>query len=82
MPERDLEIIPSFCLFVSFYVILYFLNFSETISYLGSKTRHLVPQNNKDSENVNNVKSKTKLLKPESCSCRSCKIYLPQIGFI
>ena len=51
------------------------------ISYLGPKMWTLEPENNKDSENIISFKAKVKFWKPESCPCRLCKVYSPQIGF-
>ena len=51
------------------------------ISYLGPKMWTLEPENNKDSENIISFKAKVKFCKPESCPCRLCKVYSPQIGF-
>ena len=39
-------------------------------------------ENIKDAENFIGFKAKIKFWKPESCPCRLCKVYLPQIGFI
>ena len=36
----------------------------------------------KDEENITSFKARIKFGKAESCPCRLCKVYLPQIGFI
>ena len=54
----------------------------ETISFLGPKIWELLPSNNKDSENLNILKSNIKSWKPENCPCRLCRLYIADIGFI
>ena len=62
--------------------ILNLYNMAGTISYLGLKIWNLVPENIKNSEDINNFKLKIKFWKCKSCPWRLCKIYLPQIYFI
>ena len=63
-------------------IIISVYHVEEIISYLGPKTWNLVSKSIKDSENVNNFKTKIKIWKPERFPRRLCKVYLlPQIGF-
>ena len=55
---------------------------SETISFLGPKMWELLPSNIKDSENLNIFKPNIISWKPENCSCRLCRLYIAEIGFI
>ena len=55
---------------------------SETLMYRGPKTWDLVPQAIKTSRNFKEFIRKIKKWKPEGCTCRMCKIYIPNLGFI
>ena len=55
---------------------------SETLSFRGPKTWALVPNEIKNSATLKLFKEKIKLWKPEGCSCRLCKVYISQVGFI
>ena len=55
---------------------------SGTISFLGPKIWKLLPSNIKDSENLNIFKSNIISWKPENFSCRLCRLYIAEIGFI
>ena len=55
---------------------------SETISFLGPKIWELLPSNIKDSQNLNIFKSNIISWKPENFSCRLCRLYIAEIGFI
>ena len=55
---------------------------TESVSYLGPKIWDLVPIETKESESLNGFKFKIKRWVSEGYSCRICKIYLGQIGFI
>ena len=57
-------------------------NGTETISFRGPKTWSLVPQEIKHSKSINEFKNKIKYWKPVGCTCRLCKIYIPNLGFI
>jgi len=54
----------------------------ETFSYLGPKTWELVPSHIKESTSLNDFKQKIKQWKPVGCSCRLCKTFIPNLGFI
>ena len=54
----------------------------ETISYRGPKTWALVPDKIKNSTNLLEFKTKIKQWKPQGCSCRLCKVYIANLGFI
>ena len=55
---------------------------SETLSFRGPKTWALIPQDIRNSTNLNEFKAKIKKWKPVGCMCRICKIYVPNLGFI
>ena len=55
---------------------------SKTISFIDPKIWELLPSNFKDSQNLNIFKSNIKSWKPENCSCRLCRLYIADIGFI
>ena len=55
---------------------------TETVSYRGPKTWDMVPQIIKDSVSLADFKNKIKAWKPHDCTCRLCKTFIPQLGFI
>ena len=57
-------------------------NGTETITFRGPKTWSLVPDNIKNSQSLSEFKAKIKLWKPEGCTCRICKVYIANLGFI
>ena len=54
----------------------------ETIRYRGPKTWELVPKDIKNSLSLSVFKSKIKKWKPSGCTCRLCKIYVPNLGYL
>ena len=54
----------------------------ETIRYRGPITWDLVPNNIKESNSLFEFKEKIKKWKPEGCTCRLCKTYIPNVGFL
>ena len=57
-------------------------NGTETLTYRGPKTWDLVPNDIKESNNLNEFKRKIKHWKPVGCTCRMCKVYIPNLGFV
>ena len=57
-------------------------NGQETVSYLGPKIWNMVPEEMKQKSSLFAFKREIKQWVPNSCSCRICKNYLPNIGFI
>ena len=57
-------------------------NGTETLSFRGSKTWSIVPEEIKNSTSLKEFKAKIMLWEPLNCSCRLCKIYIPNIGFV
>ena len=55
---------------------------TETIRYRGPKTWDILPQIIKDSKTINEFKAKIKTWKPFDCTCRLCKTFVPELGFI
>ena len=57
-------------------------NGMETLSFRGPKTWSIVPNDIKNSTSLKEFKAKIMLWEPKSCSCRLCKTYVPNLGFI
>ena len=57
-------------------------NGTETISFRGPKPLNMVPNDIRTSASLKTFKEKIKRWKPEGCTCRMCKIYIPNLGFI
>ena len=55
---------------------------TESISNLAPKIWEQVPDEIKDSTSLKSFKLKIKSWGPNSCPCRICKIYVPNVGFI
>ena len=55
---------------------------TETVRFRGPKTWDLLPQNIKDSITLSEFKSKIKSWKPIDCTCRLCRTFIPELGFI
>ena len=54
----------------------------ETIRYRGPITWDLVPNDIKQSKSLSEFKEEIKTWKPEGCTCRLCKTYIPKLGFL
>ena len=54
----------------------------ETIRYRGPKTWEIVPEEIKNSKSLPVFKDKIKDWKPSGCTCRLCKIYIKDLGYI
>ena len=54
----------------------------ETIRYRGPKTWELVPEGIKNSKSLPIFKVKIKDWKPIGCTCRLCKIYINDLGYL
>ena len=48
---------------------------TETLAFRGPKTWTLIPEEIRNSTNLNEFKAKIKHWKPKGCSCRICKIF-------
>ena len=57
-------------------------NGTETISFRGPKTWAIVPENIKNSTSLMEFKSKIRKWEPKGCTCRLCKLYINNLGFI
>ena len=57
-------------------------NGTETIRYRGPKTWELLPNNIKESSSLAEFKRKIKDWKPQGCTCRLCKVFVFDIGFL
>ena len=54
----------------------------ETIRYRGPKTWELVPTDIKDSKSLSLFKTKIKNWKPVGCTCRLCKTFIKDLGYL
>ena len=57
-------------------------NGTETLSFRGPKTWDMLPNDIKNSESLKEFTYKVKKWKPESCTCRLCKVYVTNLGFL
>ena len=55
---------------------------TETIRFRGPKVWQMLPTNIKVSDTLQEFKSKVKHWKPDDCTCRLCKTYIHNLGFI
>ena len=55
---------------------------TETLRYRGIKTWDLIPENIKESDSLSVFKKKIKEWKPHGCTCRLCKQYIFNLGYI
>ena len=57
-------------------------NGKETIRYMGPKTWALIPEEIKNSKALSSFKKRIKEWKPIGCTCRLCKIYVKDLGYL
>ena len=57
-------------------------NGTETLLFRGPKTWALVPNDFKQSSTLTEFKRKIKKWKPVGCTCRLCKLYVNNLGFL
>ena len=57
-------------------------NGTETLSFRGPKVWKLVPENIKNSKTLNEFKAKIRDWEPVGCTCRLCKTYIYNLGFL
>ena len=55
---------------------------TETISHLAPKIWEQVPEDIKDSSSLDIFTRKIKSWIPNSCPCKICKLYIPDIGYV
>ena len=55
---------------------------TETVRYRGPKTWELLPTAIKEAKSLVEFKAKIKTWKPQGCTCRLCKNFIPNLGFI
>ena len=55
---------------------------TETIKHMGPKTWNLVPNEIRESKSLLEFKQKIKRWKPNECTCRLCKTYIYDLGFL
>ena len=54
----------------------------ETIRFRGPKTWVSIPINIRESKSLMEFKAKLKNWKPNDCTCRLCKIFIPNLSFL
>ena len=54
----------------------------ESLSYIGSKLWDSIPSHMKEINSINKFKHVIKTWKPDLWSCRLCKVYLQNIGYL
>ena len=54
----------------------------ETIRYRGPKTWEIVPIPIRNSKSLTEFQAKIKHWKPQGCTCRLCKVYISNLGFL
>ena len=54
----------------------------ESLSYIGAKLWDSTPSHMKEIDSINAFEHGIKTWKPDLCSCRLCKIYLQNIGYL
>ena len=54
----------------------------ESLSFRGPKTWDILPKYLKEATSLKQFKKEIKEWKPEGCTCRLCKIYVENIGFL
>ena len=57
-------------------------NGTETLSFRGQKTWAIVPEEIRKSGSLTEFKTKIKSWKPTGCTCRLCKAFIKDLGFI
>ena len=55
---------------------------TETISFRGPQTWALVPDDIKSSKTLNEFKNKIRNWEPKGCTCRICKTFIRDLGFL
>ena len=55
---------------------------TESVSSLAPKIWEILSNDIKDTDTLQIFKAKIRKWIPVACTCRPCKIYLPQVGFI
>ena len=55
---------------------------TETIAFRGPKVWGMVPENIKNSASLSEFKCKIKNWEPKGCTCRLCKLFIKDVGFI
>ena len=54
----------------------------ESLPYIGSKLWYSIPSHMKEIDSINECEHLNKTWKPDLCSCRLCKVYLQNIGYL
>ena len=57
-------------------------NGTETIAFRGPKVWDMVPEDIKNSSSLSEFKSNIKHWEPKGCTCRLCKVFIKDLGFI
>ena len=54
----------------------------QSLWHLGPNIWNIVPKNTRESNSLNKFKSLMKFWKPDTCPCRICKNFIPEVDFI
>ena len=54
----------------------------ETITYRGPKVWEMLPSSLQNIKTLTEFKNQVKSWKPEGCTCRLCKLFVPSLGFL
>ena len=57
-------------------------NGKETLRYRGPTIWNLIPDEIRSAKNLESFKAKVSKWKPEGCTCKLCKTYIKDIGYI
>ena len=57
-------------------------NGTETIAFRGPKVWGMVPEDIKNSASLSEFKYKIKNWEPKGCTCRLCKVFIKDLGYI
>ena len=55
---------------------------SESISFLGPKIWNILPDRLQNATSLEAFKIQIKKWKPQNCSCRLCRVYVQNVGFV
>ena len=57
-------------------------NGTESLSFLGPKTWNILPNTLKDATSLKQFKREIRSWEPKGCTCRLCKVYVKNLGFL
>ena len=57
-------------------------NGTESLSFLGPKTWNILPNSLKEATSLKQFKREIRTWEPKGCTCRLCKVYVKDLGFL